>query len=195
MNFLAHLYLSDGHEHLLVGNFLADYLKNREVAALPRPVQEGVRLHRLIDSFTDRHPAVLDSVKLLRPQHRKFAPVVLDVCLDFVLAKNWGRYSDVPLPTFTSAVYEVLAKNISLMPPFLQERLPGMIAADWLLSYGTEEGLRYTFSRMQLRTRYPRFFDRAVDNFLADYQLHERNFNLFFPDLIAAVKDWDLRSE
>lgn len=195
MNFLAHLFLSGSHEHLIVGNFLADYLKNRDVAALPRPIQEGVRMHRKIDSFTDEHPAVRSSVKLLRPHHHKFAPVVSDICFDFVLAKNWIRYTDVPLRDFTAGVYEVLAKNISLMPPLLQERLPRMIASDWLVAYGTEEGLRFTFSRMQLRTKYPRFFDYAVDHFLADYQLHEQNFNLFFPDLIAVVKDWHLRSE
>lgn len=195
MNFLAHLYLSDHKEHLLVGNFLADFLKNKEVAKLPRPIQEGIRLHRKIDSFTDKHPEVRNSVRRLRPVHGKFSPVVLDICFDYILVKNWERYSEVPLAEFTEGVYRVLEKNFSLMPPFLQERLPRMIADDWLVKYGTEKGLEFTFSRMKLRTKFPRFFDHAVESLLKDYQLYEDDFNLFFPDIIEAVKDWHLRSE
>jgi acyl carrier protein phosphodiesterase len=41
MNFLAHLYLSGNEEHLIVGNFLADFIKNRQVVLLPRPIQES----------------------------------------------------------------------------------------------------------------------------------------------------------
>lgn len=195
MNFLAHFYLSGNQEHLIVGNFLADYLKNKEVAALPRPVQEGVRLHRKIDSFTDRHPKVLESVRRLRPRHGKFSPVVLDICYDYILAKNWERYSVVPLKEFTAGIYLVLEKNISIMPPFLQNQLPKMIADNWLVAYGTKEGLEFTFSRMKLRTNFPRFFENAVESLMMDYQLYEDDFNLFFPDVIAAVQDWHLRSE
>lgn len=195
VNFLAHLFLSEHHEDLLIGNFLADYLKNKEVAKLPRPVQEGIRLHRKIDSFTDKHPAVLNSVRRLRPVHGKFAPVVLDVCFDYVLIKNWDKYSDIHLKEFTQEVYKILEKNIHIMPEFLQRRLPHMIADDWLVGYGTKEGLEFTFSRMKLRTSFPRFFENAVDSLMKDYQLYEDDFNLFFPDIIDAVKNWKHRSE
>ena len=195
LNFLAHLYLSGHQEDLLVGNFLADYLKNKDVLRLPRPVQEGIRLHRKIDSFTDQHPAVLDSVRRMRPVHGKFAPVVLDICLDYILANNWDTYADESLVDFTQGVYKVLAANIALMPDFLQERLPLMIADDWLVKYGTENGLRFTFERMKYRTSYPEYFNGAVDNFLRDYELYEREFNIFFPDIIEELKSWDEHTE
>ncbi len=195
MNFLAHIYLSGRVPHLVVGNFLADFIKNKEVTALPRPIQEGVRLHRKIDSYTDAHPMVKKSVIRLRPHHRKFAPVVLDICYDYLLVKNWNRYSDENLHQFTKWVYEILEEHISLMPTFLQVRLLKMIADDWLVKYGTEKGLRFTFERMKMRTRYPQYFKNAVDNFFKDYLLYEKEFNSFFPDLVNAVKDWELRSE
>ena len=195
MNFLAHLFLSDGMEQLTIGNFLADYLKNHEVKMLPRPIQEGIRLHRKIDSFTDQHFQVKQGVKRLRPVHRKYAPVILDICYDYILARNWKRYSNEELPDFTAKVYKVLEANIGLMPAFLQKRLPHMIADDWLVGYGTEEGLRFTFSRLKLRTNYPRFFDQAFESLQTDYAAFEAEFNLFFPDVIEAVKNWDLRSE
>lgn len=195
MNFLAHIFLSGNAPHLIVGNFLADFIKNKEVTALPRPVQEGIRMHRKIDSYTDTHPMVRKSVHRLRPAHGKFAPVVLDICFDYVLVKNWKLYSDEDIHHFTKTTYAVLEDHLSLMPPFLQQRLPKMIADDWLFKYGTEKGLRFTFERMKRRTNYPQFFENAVDNFLKDYLLYEKEFNLFFPELIEAVKDWDIRSE
>ena len=195
MNFLAHIFLSGHQPHLIVGNFLADYIKNKEVALLPRPVQEGIRMHRKIDAFTDLHPMVRLSVQRLRPAHGKFAPVVLDICYDFVLVKNWKRYTDEDIHDFTRYVYAVLTEHIFLMPNYLQERLPRMIADDWLVKYGTEAGLRFTFERMKLRTKYPRYFAGAVDNFLKNYNDFEKEFNSFFPDLMAAVSDWEERSE
>ena len=195
MNFLAHIYLSGKVPHLVVGNFLADFIKNKEVAALPRPIQEGIRMHRKIDSFTDVHPMVKKSVARLRPAHGKFASVVLDICFDFILVENWNLYSDDELNLFTKWVYGVLEDHVHLMPLFLQNRLERMIADDWLVKYGTEKGLRFTFERMKMRTNYPQYFENAVYNFFEDYSLYENEFNLFFPDLINAVKDWDLRSE
>ena len=115
--------------------------------------------------------------------------------VDYILVKNWDKYSDIPLKEFTQEVYKILEKNIHIMPEYLQRRLPHMIADDWLVGYGTKEGLEFTFSRMKLRTNFPRFFENAVDSLMKDYQLYEDDFNLFFPDIIDAVKNWKHRSE
>jgi acyl carrier protein phosphodiesterase len=193
MNFLAHLYLSGSDENLMVGNFLADFLSNREILRMPDGIKAGIKLHRKIDSFTDGHEFVHKSVKRLRPVHRKYAPVILDVLYDFVLANNWDLYSKTPLHTFTANAYEVLLNHLYLMPALLQERLPLMVSDDWLVRYGTEEGLRFTFSRMKLRSQHPRFFDNAVDSFTKDYLLYQEEFNAFFPELIAYVRSEGLK--
>jgi acyl carrier protein phosphodiesterase len=135
------------------------------------------------------------SAKRLRPKHGKYAPVILDILQDFLLAKNWNRYSEVSLGEFTHGVYEILKKHIHLMPGFLQERLPLMIADDWLVRYGTEDGLRFTFSRVKLRSSSPELFENAVDSMNAHFEHLEADFNAFFPDAIRAVQDWHLRSE
>ncbi len=188
MNFLAHFYLSGKDENIIVGNFLADFLTNREVRQLPELVKQGVVLHRKIDTFTDNHPVVQESVKRLRPLHHKYAPVILDVLFDYVLAKNWGLYSTVSLATFTKGIYATLEKHFDSMPEFVQLRMPLMIKDDWLMHYGTENGLRFTFARMKLRTQHPRFFDYAVESFKKDYSFFEANFNAFFPDAIKYVQ-------
>jgi len=187
LNFLAHLYLSSHDEHLMVGNFLGDFLKNKEVALLPPPVREGVRMHRQIDTFTDNHPAVRQSVQRLRPVHRKYAPVILDVLHDYLLAQNWGRYSGVALADFAAGVYEVLSNHLHLMPGYLQTHLPMMIADDWLVRYGTVDGLRFTFNRMKQRSSAPHFFENAVESLELHHESLDADFNAFFPDVMKLV--------
>ncbi len=194
MNFLAHLFLSGDDEQLIVGNFLGDFLSNKQVATLPRPFQEGVRLHRKIDSYTDQHPMVKQSSKRLQAKHGKYAPVILDVFHDFLLAHNWDKYSTQPLGDFAKNIYQVLQHHIYLMPTFLKERLPLMISDDWLVRYGTEDGLRFTFDRMKLRSSFPRFFEHAVESLQLDFDALNADFNQFFPEALAMVRDWDERS-
>lgn len=193
MNFLAHLYLSGKEEPLIVGNFLGDFLKNPQVAKLPQSIRQGVWLHRRIDSFTDQHPVVRNSAKLLRSVHGRYAPVILDVLHDYILAKNWTRYSDDSLIKFTSGIYKILQNHRHLMPAFLQHRLPLMIADDWLTRYGTEEGLRFTFSKMKLRSSNPHFFENAVESMQDNFEQLENDFNTFFPEAILMFKDWKLQ--
>ena len=187
MNFLAHIFLSGPDEHLLVGNFLADYISNKEVKNLPLNIQKGVQMHRQIDSFTDGHPMVKESAKRLHKAHGKYAPVILDVFYDFLLAQNWSRYSNQTLELFAADVYEVLLRHLPIMPEFLHERLPRMIADNWLVRYGTEDGLRFTFSRVKLRSSAPHFFENAVESLTANYHEFNDEFNLFFPDIIDEI--------
>lgn len=187
MNFLAHLYLAGPDEHLIVGNFLADFISNKEVKVLPEGIQKGVWMHRQIDNFTDQHPMVKQSAKRLHSMHGKYAPVILDVLHDFLLAKNWERYSPQSLAIFSAEIYDVLLRHLTIMPKILHDRLPRMVADDWLVRYGTEDGLQFTFGRMKLRASAPHLFDNAVASLLADYRIFEAEFNAFFPELITEV--------
>ena len=188
MNFLAHIFLSCEREELLIGNFLADYLNNKQVRQYPEPIQQGVRLHRAIDSYTDNHPEVLKGVRRLYDKHRKYAPVVVDVFYDYLLSFNWARYSDKPLPEFTQDVYQVLADNMELMPESLQPHLPMMIADNWLQSYGSHNGLAIAFNRMKRRTSRPEYLDGVLESLVLHFEDLNEEFNAFFPDVIEYVR-------
>jgi acyl carrier protein phosphodiesterase len=125
----------------------------------------------------------------LRPVHGKYAPVILDVFFDYILVENWQHFSAEPLGEFAGFAYATLEKHVHLMPVFLQERLPLMIADDWLVRYGTKDGLAFTFSRMKLRSSFPEFFENALDSLQSDYSAYQREFLAFFPDAIHFVKD------
>ena len=188
MNFLAHCLLSCEDEYVLVGNFMADFVRNREVQALPPAVRRGVILHRHIDRFTDSHPAVKQSTQRLQPYHRKYAPVVVDVFYDYLLANYWHRYSMESLRAFAERQYYLLDKHRHLMPPRLQRRTAGMIAGDWLVQYGSWSGLTFTFGKLEQRLSKP----EQLADVIAHLRQHEAaltaDFHQFFPQLVAYVK-------
>jgi len=189
MNFLAHVYLSCDNEDLLIGNMIADFIRNKEVASYSEEVQKGIVLHRKIDSYTDNHPIVRQGTNRLQPFHHKYAPVVIDVLYDYLLVKNWNRYSGESLPNFTKYVYEILERRMGELPLKLQKRLPGMIAGDWLTSYGTIKGLSFVFDKMDERAKFKANFSQAPKNLLMDYDAYNEEFNQFFPEVINYVNE------
>ena len=111
MNFLAHLYLSGNNKEVILGNFIADAVKGKELNRYKEQVQVGIRLHRAIDTYTDKHPVVEKSKERLRGKYHKYAGVIVDMFYDHFLAANWNEYSNEPLNKFTSNAYRILILN------------------------------------------------------------------------------------
>jgi len=188
VNFLAHLYLSGDDEELMIGNFIADFIRNKEVINYSEGIQKGIFLHRKIDFYTDTHPIVKQGTHRLRTNHGKYAPVVLDVLFDYLLANNWEKYSEESIADYTIKVYKILSRNQSFLPPKIGNRLPEMIADNWLVKYGWDDGLRYVFERMKKRVSQPNLLENAVESLKEDYPSYENEFNAFFPEVIAYVE-------
>jgi len=184
------MFLSCGDEDLLIGNFIADFIRNRDLVLYSDGVVQGIRLHRHIDSFTDSHPQVLASTRVLRVNHGKYAPVVIDVCYDYILSKNWDRYANEPMEAFAQGVYSVLGRHTDIFPEHLADIAPRMIADNFLMKYGTEAGLRRTFERIGRRAKFDSNWSIAFDDLMLHYESIEEGFNQFFPEMIASVDDY-----
>lgn len=187
MNFLAHFLLVQHNESWIVGNYIADFIKGNAINDYPAEVQEGIRVHRAIDTFTDQHPVVLQGVRRLRERHSKYAPVLVDVYYDYVLSLHWHRYADQSLVDFTRQMYDVLQSHAGILPESFQHRLQLMIADDWLMRYTYMEGLEEAFKRISRRASKPALFDNAVISLQEHLPALEADFNLFFPELISEV--------
>ncbi len=189
MNFLAHLFLSCQDDDLLLGNYVADFIRNRHLPDYPPKVRDGVFLHRQIDSFTDQHPLVLRGVRRLYGDHRKYAPVVIDVFYDYLLARHFEKYSKEPLNGFIDSVYRRLERKQFLLPVHLQQRLTRMIAEDWLSGYCSKAGLARAFQFMKGRVSQPFRLDGAIESLERDLPALDREFKGFFPEVIALVEE------
>jgi acyl carrier protein phosphodiesterase len=115
MNFLAHIYLSQDRDLVQIGNFAADPIKGKKYKSLPLEMQKGVLLHRKIDSFTDSHAIVYKSAHRFFEKYGHYNGVIMDVFYDHFLAKNWNKYSPVPLAEYVDRFYKLLEIHFDLL--------------------------------------------------------------------------------
>lgn len=196
MNFLAHLVLSGPHDDdLLVGNFAAEAVRGRAaVAAFPPAVQRGIRLHRLIDSFTDEHPVVRRSTARLRAAGLgKWAGVAADVGYDHLLARDFARYHYAPaepLPAFAQRMYALLHRRRPELPERLQHMFNYMRDGDWLTGYAHPEGLTRALQGLSRRVPGAAVLATGGPAFMAELPAYEADFREFWPELRAAAEEW-----
>jgi len=192
MNFLAHLYLADGTEASLVGNFMGDFVKGplEDLEGRYGPeVARGLITHRQVDAFTDSHPEFLAAKRLVSPARRRFAGVIVDLSFDHFLARDWRRYSPDDLDTFIRGVYDVFRRNLDRFPVASRPIVNRMMAQDWLGSYRTVEGVGAIMNRMAARRlrRGNHQFAGAVGELESNYAAFEAHFERFFPEVVEYV--------
>ena len=190
MNFLAHAYLSGNSEDLLIGNFIADAVKGSAINEYSGTIKHGILMHRSIDTFTDTHAVVHQSIERLRPNYHKYAGVLVDIFYDHFLAKNWNEHSTLELKTFTTKVYSVMQTNYALLPQRSQQMLPYMIRYDWLTNYAKLEGIQKVLIGMSRRTSFVSNMEKAIPDLEKDYDLFENEFRAFFPELVEHSKTY-----
>ena len=185
MNFLAHLYLSRGSKQIMVGNFIADFIKGEETETFQKEVCLGVVLHRKIDSFTNKHRCFAHSKKRLWPRHRHYSSVIVDIFYDHFLAKNWDEYSTTSLEEFASQAYSSLQQYDEILPARAKRILPHMVANNWLVNYRNLRGIDRAMQGMARRASFPSQMARAAEDLKKDYKSFESDFRNFFPELKA----------
>ncbi|MEL7241209.1 MAG: ACP phosphodiesterase [Cyanobacteria bacterium J06573_2] len=185
MNYLAHLFLSDGTPESLIGNLLGDFVKGSVENVYSPGIIKGIHLHRKIDSFTDSHPIFRSSKRLIGIDRRRFSGIMIDVFYDHFLAKNWSNYSSIPLADFTNNVYqEVLQDNKKILPDRLKNIIPDMIAHDWLASYKQFSAIDRAINGLSRRIKRKNNLFGGVEELFFNYQQLQTDFSMFFPELI-----------
>jgi hypothetical protein len=111
MNYLAHAYLSFHQPQILVGNMISDFVKGKKQFDYPPTVQQGIRLHRNIDTFTDQHPATKKAKEFLKPAVGPYSGAFVDVVYDHFLARDKTHFSETGLQDFAKEVYTQLHAN------------------------------------------------------------------------------------
>ena len=154
MNFLAHCLLAWPGQGWIAGGVIGDFVKGRVPESLPRELRAGVRLHRRVDTMSNRLTAVKPSLGRFDGQLRRAAPVLLDIVADHCLALTWPSYADVALSEFTAEVYTALRRFDAYVPERGRPFIERMIGSDLLARYGEaavrDRALQYVLSRLRL---------------------------------------------
>lgn len=185
MNFLAHLYLSGDDNKVMIGNFIGDFVKGKDVELFEGNIKKGILLHREIDHFTDSHPIVKVSKKRLQPKYHHYAPVIADVFYDHFLSANWRNYSETPLIEYTEGFYELTKSYQSVMPDKAQYMLKYMSTGNWLYNYQHIEGINQALTGMSRRTKFESKMEHAAKDLERNYEAYKDEFERFFPILKA----------
>lgn len=184
MNFLAHLHLSGDDPLIMVGNFIGDFVKGKNLYdRFENDVARGIELHRSIDEFTDHHPVVSESKERLRSKYRHYSGVIVDVFYDHFLARHWATYHPASLPDFAQRCYATLDEHRDLLPDEVQQMLPYMIGGNWLVGYAEKPGIRQALKGMARRTTFESGMEFAIEDLDKHYDAFDEEFNAFFPEL------------
>ncbi|CAN5662367.1 acyl carrier protein phosphodiesterase [soil metagenome] len=189
MNFLAHIYLSGSNEKLMIGNFIADFVKGKKKDDYPDEIRKGIELHRFIDNFTDHHEVVLNSIRRIHERQEKYSGVVVDILYDHFLAANFSEHSPIPLQEYSQKIYAVLKANWDGLPEGVHHFLPFMIERNWLLNYATVDGIGRALTGLSGRVKYDNRMDEAVRDLQENYTELEADFKIFFPELVKGVAE------
>src|SRR5262245_57502558 len=190
MNYLVHFLLAGDDDELRLGNLLGDYVKGR-VERFEHPgatdrLRTGIQMHRTIDAFSDRHPAVRRSKSILSAEYGRLSGVIVDVFYDHVLARRWTENHPRPLTDYTQEIYRTLTGNLHRLPAAVHPLVTSMSRGDWLRGYASQRGIERALQGMAQRRpvavkiatagrvlsdHFDRFSD-DFDEFLPELRLH-----------------------
>lgn len=197
MNFLAHIYLSGDNPRIQIGNFMGDGIRGKDYLRFHSDIQTGVLLHRQIDTFTDAHPVFRQSKHRLVPVYNHFSGIIVDMFYDHFLAKNWAKYSNVPLLTFTNQFYGALLCHYDDLNDKTKYLIPHMTKNNWLYNYQYIDYLEKILQQMENRFSHSSNMHQSVRELKQYYAEFEEEFTIFFTELstFAQRKLENLRSE
>lgn len=181
MNFLAHAYLSFNHPEILVGNMISDFVKGKKKFDYSQGVQQGIFLHRQIDTFTDSHKATKEAAKFLKPAVGLYAGAFVDVAYDHFLANDLDEFTDQSLQQHAIKTYGILTDYYHVLPAPFQSLLPYMQSQNWLYNYKSVEGTKRSFDGVVRRATYLNSSTEVFDLFKKHYTSLQMCYNSFFP--------------
>ena len=187
MNYLVHFLLAGDDDELRLGNLLGDFVKGRverfEHQGLTDRLRTGIQMHRAIDAFSDRHPAVRHSKEILSPEYGRLAGVIVDVFYDHVLARRWAEHHPRPLPEYTQDLYRTLRDNLHRMPSTVHPLIAAMTRGDWLRGYASQRGIEQALQGMAMRRPVAAGIGTAGRLLSDHFARFSADFDEFLPDL------------
>lgn len=190
MNYLAHAFLSFGDPEILVGNMISDFVKGKKQYDYPERIQKGIKLHRLIDTFTDTHSSTRSAKELLKPAVGAYSGAFIDVVYDHFLAIDQTIYSEKEWLHFADRTYQSLHKNEAHLPERFAKMLPYMSSQNWLYNYRFPWGIDRSFEGVARRATYLTHNNTAFHLFETNYDQFQEAYDNFFPDVKKLAQDF-----
>ena len=194
MNFLAHLYLAQGDEDLMLGALLGDFVRGRQALRSYRPgIRDGIRLHRRVDTITDDSHQVKALRRKFPGEFRRYAGIVIDLAFDHELARNWSLYSSCDLHQFDLEVRDLLSRHDSQAPEELKRFMAYADRRGLFANYRHEKEMLFSLAGLGTRLKRANPLHRVGEIWPGLKQDVRGSFVSFFPQIQSHVADWRKR--
>lgn len=183
MNFLAHAFLSGPNDFIIIGNFIGDFVKGNTHKIYPKHIQQGILLHRAIDSYIDNSKIAKESKTTFAPLYGKYAGIIVDIVYDHFLSVHWNSYTNISREYFIAYVYKILSQYYHMLPQRAQQLIPSIIYHNWMRYYASFYGLEKVLQRMEVRTSLPKHSDMCIQTLRKNYTMLNNQFIEFFDSI------------
>lgn len=177
MNYLGHSMISYEidkklNKRTLYGNFTGDFYKGRiESLQLPDEVKEGLVLHRMIDSISDRQDNFLN--ELLNERFGIFKGIVSDMYIDHFLSKNFYNIFNENINDIEKKILYNVKSQKTLFNRRFEKVFNWIFTERVLIKYGDIDFLERVFEGISGRVRKGEVLREAVKELKKNYNKFE----------------------
>lgn len=173
----------------MLGDFVKGPLKHN---SWPKLVVQGLRHHRAIDAYVDRHPISQHRLKQMPKAFRRWAPILFDLANDHFLAIHWSRYQDQVLAYFCDQVYLRLTQHQLNLPKPAQATFKRLQTNNGLAHYHRLETVDMLLQRLAQRSDKHQSLLLGQQVFRDNYQALEQDFFALFEQMIAFAQGFNV---
>ena len=188
MNYLAHFHLSHGDDELLLGALLGDFVKGPLTGERDAGLEQGIFLHRKIDSFTDSHALPKQAQDLFAPEFRRYSGIMTDVVFDHFLNQHWTDFHHQTLPEFSQQIYQLINTNPQLTPA-AQQQATNLARYDVFSNYQHWQTVEGALLKISQRIKRDNPLAHAANEMEKHRSALEQLFLDFYPELQQHVMD------
>ncbi len=171
-----------------MGNLISDFVKGKKRFDYPPGIQQGITLHRIIDTFTDEHAATKKAKEFFRPDYRLYSGAFVDIVYDHFLATDETEFTPTLLLDFSQEVYTTLGNFHQWFPQRFAAMFPYMKSQNWLFYYSTSLGTQNSFGGLVRRASYLTESRTAADIFEKQYQPLQECYRQFWKEAKPFVR-------
>lgn len=189
MNFLGHIYFSDNDQELMYANLFGDFVKGSDLSSYPENIKKGIILHRAIDNYIDHHPDVVNLMHHLYPSLPKITGIAIDLYFDHLLASNWNKFHSVDYRDYLNKFYAYSIEDESGYPESYKSFIRILKQRDWMIHYGSREGLDKMCNGVSQRISFPNALSDAAEVFDHNQDLIFQTFEKYMKTAIPFFSD------
>lgn len=189
LNYFAHLHIAEQANSSLTGNLLGDFVKGSNLSHLPVELENGIRLHRKVDSFTDSHPLCIE-FKSQNQTIRRYAGIGLDILFDHLLIKQLGKnFLETKARYYTSLRQESERYQAHLPINYLS-KLEAIVKQDWFETYCHFDGICIALHNTAKRFKQPVDFNMLINWYQNNAHEVDEQFETLYQDTLTFAKSY-----